>query len=235
MGQARLRRAEIERLRRQPKPSVAAVHEAGHAVARFLTAPAYGFAPGDAVVSIEMRHGGGTTFGPMFTAEIDAAARRVRERFQAGGTDGVAPWIEAFLQERPRGYFELVMAEARESGADVGTWIEFKIRQCVAGAVAEALHQRRAFGEVITSIACRSDVGDIARAWDIARLGLPALPTDGWKERLLASGEIVREKLSAPATWNALLTLARSLPTGGTMTGADAWDVFSRSRHGTAA
>jgi hypothetical protein len=48
-----------------------------------LTAPAYGFAPGDAVVSIEMRHGGGTAFGPMFTAEIDTAARRVREQFQA--------------------------------------------------------------------------------------------------------------------------------------------------------
>ena len=76
MGQAKLRRSEIESLRGQSKPSLAAVHEAGHAVARFLTAPAHGFAPGDTVVSIEMRHGGGTTLGPMFTAEIDTAARR---------------------------------------------------------------------------------------------------------------------------------------------------------------
>ncbi|HUC16729.1 MAG TPA: hypothetical protein VMA37_03460 [Acetobacteraceae bacterium] len=84
------------------------------------------------------------------------------------------PWIEAFLQERPRGYFELVMAEACESGANVGTWIECKIQQCGAGAVAEALHQKSAFGEIIGSVPCISAVGDIARAWDIARLGLAA-------------------------------------------------------------
>jgi hypothetical protein len=234
MGQAKLWRSEIERLHGQSKPSLAAVHEAGHAVARFLTAPAYGFAPGDAVVSIEMRHGGGTTFGPLFTAEIDAAARRVREQFQAGGTDAVAPWIEAFLQERPRGYFELVTAEACESGANVGTWIECKIQQCVAGAVAEALHQKSAFGEVIGSVPCISDVGDIARAWEIARLALAALTKDGWKGRLLASGETVRKELSTPPTWNALLALARNLPKEGTMTGRDAWEIFSRAQGGSA-
>lgn len=235
MGQAKLRRGEIECLRRQRKPRIGAVHEAGHAVARFLTADRFGIAAADAVVSIEMYLCGGTTFGPMFSLDLAEAAARVHARYSTDGGEEVPASILTLLRERPNGYFGLVMDEACNSGADIATWLEAKITQCVAGPMAEAIYRRRAFEEVIRSPECRTDIGDIWRAWKIAQLGLPNLPNDGWKQRLFVISKGIQEQFSAPATWAALLAVARSLPEYGTMSGRDAWDIFCKARQLVAA
>lgn len=213
--------------------SIPGVHESGHAVARFLTAARFGIASENAVRSIEMRLGGGTTFGPMFSAEIQQAADRVHARYTTEAATEKPTLLEALFRERPREYFTLVMTEARNSGADIVMWLEAKITQCVAGPLAEALYQKRSFAQVIKSASCRADVADIARAWSIAALVLPSLAKDGWSQRIAPSSKVLREQFSEAETWAPLLAVARALPLIGTMAGRNAWEIFSQGQQGT--
>src|ERR1041384_7188737 len=97
MGAARRRKAEIDSLKRRwPRHiSMTAVHEAGHIVARFITAKTMGVDPHEAVWSVEMyepdtalklarldgRLRNPTTWGPMYSAAIEAVSNELDTKY----------------------------------------------------------------------------------------------------------------------------------------------------------
>lgn len=231
MGHLKLLKASIASLPRPGRPSVPSVHESGHAVARFLTAARCGIAPKDAVQSIEMRLGGGTTFGPMFTVDVAQAADRAHARYSTDGTLGMPPHLQAIFRERPEEYMSLVLTEARNSNADIANWLEIKMTQYVAGPLAEALYLKRNLAQVLKSDACRADVASIASFWNVAASLLPYLAENGWKQRIAPISRVLGEQFSEPATWTGLLAVAQSLPLMGKMEGRKAWEIFSKAQH----
>lgn len=97
MGALDLRRAVIVCMPRPGSLPVANVHESGHAVAQFLTAALLGIAAEDAVGSIEMRLDVCTTFGFMFSPEIQQAADRVHARYSTDGATEMPAVLKALL------------------------------------------------------------------------------------------------------------------------------------------
>jgi hypothetical protein len=135
MGQAKRRKAEIRKL----KIPIVAIHEAGHAVARFLTAEMMGYEPAEAVWKIVMDSGPvrkaagsdgqthlyqiqATTYGYTWSKEIEDASREVNARYG----------IER-IQTRYHEYRADVIAAARAAGADIGQWARAVIFITIAG------------------------------------------------------------------------------------------------------
>ncbi len=219
MGQARRRKAEIEKLKTVSATyasaakgiSLDAIHEAGHAGARFLTAQNWGYEPHEAVAYIEMRRPDAaptiietattqhravaTTYGPRFPADMNAIAKNF-------DTDA-----------------ELISG-AREAGIDVEKWASIQAAISIGGPVAEM----RATGRTTIPPGCQ---GDIAEAFQIGK-------AIGWSdEDTEAVLEVYRQRLdqqfSELAIWNGLLALAKALPQEGRMEGREAWEIYSRA------
>ena len=196
-------------------------------VARFITARRMGYEPADAVERVVLSRPAkppmrtdadgakyviqATTFGPMFSKEIDAAARAVAERH--GPQDA---------RSRFSDYSREVIAAARAAGADVDGWVRWKMMQAVAGPVAEAKALGKEFDDMLGEAACAPDFGDALRAGEIA----------GWaeeriSEEILNAADAVAHCFADTATWRALLKLAASLPGRGVVLGRRCWAIFS--------
>ena len=209
--------------------SIVAVHEAGHAVARFWTAKIMGYDPAEAVASIEMHRPdtapkylgadgnwyihAATTFGPWFSKPIAAASKDVAAHY---GIEGI--------NARPEEYAADVMAAARAAGADIAGWVNAKMLQAVAGPVAEAKATGTSRDDMLSAAEFAPDFADAANPGRIA----------GWSEQDISHGianavAIVEQELSAPQAWNALLALATSLPHEGTIDGRTCWTIFVRA------
>jgi hypothetical protein len=213
--------------------SIVAIHEAGHIVARFMTADLMGYASAEAVAYVDMHHpdtaprfpgrdgrlycNAATTFGPFYSKAINAAARDVHARYGIASqtTDDAAAILSSEQCCRD------VMTAAVEAGADVKIWAVAKIFHAVGGAVAEAKARNLSFDDVAASP--EYDMQDVGRASSLAGLSSEEL------ENVIAKAtEFLEDAWSDPRHWNALLGLAKALPHEGKMTGADCWAVYSR-------
>jgi hypothetical protein len=240
MGQAKRRKAEIEQLKTgsaRSRAPLVAIHEAGHAVARFLTADLMGYPPEGAVSYIEMHDpkttrkflgtdgklymDSATTYGHWFSRDIDAAIETYNKRYSREELKKVAG-TEA--------YARAVMAEARKAGADIDAWGRAKIAIILGGSVAEA----RATGKTVDAI---MDLPEIQGDFDDAvRTGqMTQWSEDQADIEIHAALAMIEEKFAQPNIWRALLRLAAALPREGRMEGADAWAIFKQEWSGITA
>jgi hypothetical protein len=233
MGDAKRRKAEIERLRRDNLVGlgVVAVHESGHAVARFLTASDLGYEPDEAISYIEV-HDAGTqaasrsldgrmslrfqavTFGPKLSKEMQEASRPLIASVAGRPLSGI---------ESRDLIMECVKA-ARASGADIDKWLHARAIIAVSGAMAEAKFKRRTFEDVWAGYECENDVAEIVGEGICAGLEAAAVET------IIDRATEVSEKMMAqPEIWRAVLKLAAALPLTGRIAGEQVIDVIARA------
>src|SRR5262249_29443522 len=212
---AKRRKAEIDRLKRaRPKGlSAIAIHEAGHAVARFMTAKRMGYdCQADALMRVVihpretaakfigqdgiLRYSGGRTFGPWFSKEIEATLDAANVRHDP---------VETSLKElRP------VIAAARAAGANIDNWVYAKVIQSGAGPAAEAKAMGRPCNEVLAE-----NEGDRDQA-SLACLAAGMSPDEG-STLLRKVAAHLEVEFAKPNIWDALLVLAAAFPKDGEM------------------
>lgn len=230
MGQARRRKVEIENLKRHRPRGIsdAAIHEAGHVVARYWTAELMGIAPEKAVTVVEMHDidsaprligpdgtlyiREATTYGPMFSSEIETASKDTGKLFGLDRTKGVGS----------RCNLVAMVKAGRSAGADIDAWAAAKVLQDVAGPAAEAWARRVHFADVMAGPSAGTDLTDARLIADLS----------GWTSHKLVrcmwnGGEYMNRLFSGPVFWSALLAVARVLPREGSVEGSLCWNVFS--------
>ena len=231
MGEERRRRAAIKKLARKnrkgappvytSKLSILAVHEAGHAVGRFLTADIMGYDQAVAVAFIDVHDPysqkpykgsdgniyseGAITYGPCFSQEINDAIK-------SSGRQALT------VSE------EVALYVARAAGANIDAWAKAKLSIIMAGPIAEAIDRNISIVEVEQVIECKHDFVDAQATCRSA----------GWTDEeaaaaIIAAAEAVNEKFANAAVWGGLLRLAAMLPEEGRMEGSAAWAIYSNA------
>ena len=168
------RRAAKAKAKNATVDPVVAVHEAGHALARYLTAEMMGLSKEESIHSIvvhvprEMPKGKSvdgtmmtseqaTTFGPMFSNEIDAVRRAMGT--EKGWSDLPAEELAANLNSLEN--MQELLETARDQGCDVGKWLRARAIIMVAGAVAESRYREVPWHEVWDGYEAEGDKRDL--------------------------------------------------------------------------
>lgn len=203
---------------------IVAVHEASHAIARFLVADDFGRPPEEMIGYIEvgLTHTVGdrlfnksvamvaqaTTFGPTFSTELQSVIAR---------TAAVAD-RNAITDEEIRGAFTV----ARSEGIDVDRWLRARLLIITLASVAEAMYSGRSIDEVWNSPESESDL------WDALRDGYRAgLSDDQTAHFINEAMERSVELIGAETVRRAIEALANALPDRGRMTGRRAAAIIN--------
>ncbi len=219
MGQARRRKAEIAAIKADATAlrmsaagiPIVNIHEAGHAVTRFMTARLTGHEPEEAVQYIDI-------YDPPKILYEGNRPRAVSEGYTLG--PALSKEMEDKTKHLPMEAHMLEVGRAAlEAGVNVNDWAVAKIIQSVGGAVAEAM----ALGVPLHK-SKNEHKGDFADAGNFGKVA-------GWSDDKIVqvannSVEAVEAHFSKPPVWNALLTLAKALPKGGRTQGCDAWLIY---------
>ena len=197
---------------------VVAVHEAGHAVGRIISASDMGLEPTDAIAYIDIApdtdpmtsfdkavklESQATTFGPMISREIQAVWDRRHAEI---------PKAQWNLRAMPE-----VIKQAKDEGADIDKWLRAKMLMTVFGSMAEAKLTGKQFREVWDSYECEQDVKDAVRDGIMAGLETPEISA-----AIDAATVTALELIEQPNVWKAILALADRLPSHGRMLGTQA-------------
>jgi hypothetical protein len=207
------RRAEKATARKAFSPSdipVAAIHEAGHAVAKVLAIEELGWDLRDAIADIEIYcDQSGVTHGHMFSRAIEEGSQEFKSAYLAEfGTPSGAD-IRSFLAE--------VFRHGRNAGTDIDRWFRARTFVAVSGAVAEAIYSEQSFHQVWESDHAMGDRSSVAS--DALLADMPPEHVIPVIDRMAAISAHIMEKTSV---WSAVLTLAKALPAVGRMAGSDA-------------
>jgi len=179
------RRAAKAMARHTPKRKyhqIVAVHEAGHAVAKALAAPDFGYEVHEAVAYIDVGsqepcgltpdgkmilRSQGVTYGPLFSKEISLAAEEFKAAFLGDRASLAVQGSDS------REFFCGTLNAARTAGADIMRWFRIRAFEAVAGCVAEANFSKRDFGELFfQDYSAECDRGSIAH--DAQMAAIPA-------------------------------------------------------------
>ncbi len=191
------------------------VHEAGHAVGRFLVAARLGFDPNDAISHIDVYGTSvpvgrksfdgtaelrcqATTFGPMFSRALDELIRTKLD-------DGSAP------RDVPLTDVARILADARAAGLDVDEWFRAKALSHVLGPMAEAKLLGKPFEAVWNEYGSEDDMVALAKEGTLA--GLTAEQIETAEKEII---DVAALEIARPEVWRAILTLADSLQPGRT-------------------
>jgi hypothetical protein len=112
---------------------IAALHEASHAIAKVLAAPAMGWTTGQAITRICMEGDGGKAGGPAFSREMVE-----KSEFELQNTPG---GLEGSIETK-------VIELARVAGADIESWFNARVFDAVSGSMGEAIYTGTSFKEV---------------------------------------------------------------------------------------
>jgi hypothetical protein len=218
------RRAQASKARRKVYRSdlldrVTAVHEAGHAVARVLTADDMGIKPEEAI-EVGDEHvetpdgkeliGAAICVGPLFSTEIEKHYRPTSREKEFDD------------------HCAHVMAKAREAGADVFKWLLARALIDVFGPAAHA----KLLGVPIREV-WEQDAGLADRVHLLSSGRLAGI--DDEKTDLLANEAIntAREMIERPEVWRAVLAVADLLPPVGKIDGKKVARVAVRALKAT--
>ncbi len=167
------RRAARVKVRHHHIDLVTALHEAGHAVGRYLTAPDMGFPEDEVIAEILVHTEGerpeiGTSIdghmkvtslavcnGPMLSAELDALVPAAREKLGISATGTLSGRQSLDLKE--------VLTTGRAEGIDVNAWFEARAIIAVFGPTVEAMQREMAFADVWHGYEAESDYAGIVR------------------------------------------------------------------------
>jgi hypothetical protein len=216
------------RTRKRPEEFVT-IHEAGHAVACFLTAETMGRSAAEAVSFVEMYRAdpdltyplgdgeryytGGIVLSPLFSKQICDAC------------DDLAKRDERYAHITAPGASDREIVEAaRIGGANINSWAMARTIFAVGGAVAEAKARRVAVDSILFAPGCHGDKDILFSACDFAKLSTEQLATG-----LDIAIRYLQREWRDLRQWNALRALARALPAEGRMEGRECWAIYSRA------
>jgi hypothetical protein len=188
----RRRAASQSRIRKFDIPSLTAVHEAGHAAARILTAPELGYSGAEAVDKIEIAAhaavASATTYGPFCSYEMNPFFR-----------------LEKDVPVGPAQIKECISA-CRRAGIDIDRWLRLKCLILMSGAVAEAQSTGQELRKVVNQFECGSDLLQSKQLCGLAGL----TEEEAWDvcEIALDDAQLL---FSDSSTWQATLELARAI------------------------
>lgn len=204
---------------------VVAVHEAGHAVARVLTANDLGLSSETAISYIDVGTGNsigesvdGTmqlisqavTFGPMLSKDIQAAFKRI-----AAGVP---------RDQVSRQHLTEAVRLARSAGADIEKWLRARCLIAVFASAAEAKHTQKSIREVWTSYAAEADVMAAFNEGYLA--GLSTSEIEVFIEEAISRATDLIEQ---PHIQSAIYALADALPNSGKLPGKRAGKLVARA------
>ena len=132
---------------------IAAVHEAAHAVARYLTADAMGFRASEAIDYIEI--------APPFSRPSLGAKSILAPKPTIIGPVYSRPMMDFLKTDSISLDLTAAVEACKAHGIDVGMWATVKAFSCMAGAAAEALFTNRSLSEVANE--CENDLEDATR------------------------------------------------------------------------
>ena len=203
---------------------IVAIHEAGHAVARVLTAGDMGYSVEQSVACIEVGmfdsaaangkvqlYSQAVTSGPMFSAEILAA-------FKQANTDK-PPGTEFGAEE-----IADVVEFARQEGADIASWLRSRMLIMVFGSAAEASYTGRSIIDVWNSYESSNDFRDAEK--DGRRARLSRVELESFVDEALHRSAYL---LDQPHIKLAISKLANALPASGKFSGKSASQIVSRA------
>ena len=213
---------------RVPKANLVAVHEAGHAIARYLTAGEMGYSTEESITSIEIaspgakRYAGSsanggtqlfiqaTTFGPMLTNEMSQVRNRVAER------EGISS-DTALVGRKALDHLSQVISEARAEGVDIESWLQARALISVMGPAVEARLREKPVAEILESDESEGDLRGFIQDCTIAQV-----PTSEIDARIDAAIDRAVELLGDSNVIGAVNALAKHLLHNGTTDGETA-------------
>jgi hypothetical protein len=198
------------------------MHEAGHAVGRYLTAADIGYAAEEAIDRIDIGDGKqsksidgaamfvsqATTYGPMLSRELDAV---VRGKLAGNGEREVQLAAVAGA-----------IATARAQGADVPKWLRARLLYILLGPAAEAKHSGRAIADVFASYENQTDRADAVRSCRLAGI----TDVDEIRAHVDEAQDRAAGLVERPEIWRAILALADALPNSGQFNGEKAAKII---------
>jgi hypothetical protein len=192
---------------------VVAIHEAGHAVARYLTAEDLGYATDQVIsyIDVSPTTSGGrsvdgtmsltlqaTTYGPMLSKEIqEIAAREFADIMKSN----------QFTME----HAAQAVAIARSEGADISKWLRTRILTGVFGAAAEAKFLGQALEDVWGAYETEGDMRDAVQDCFLAGV----TEEDAIQTFIDEAHARAATLIEQPEVWRAVVVLADSLPESG--------------------
>jgi hypothetical protein len=184
-----------------------AIHEAGHAVARVLTAGSLGWRPEEAILHIDVH---------MAPSAIGASLDGTHQLLSQATTVGpfLSPAMLAFLESKMGSETSLALgrahfAEMQAAGIDIDGWFRAKSVECIFGPMAEAKLLAKPLDGVLNDQGAEGDVADIFRNGTLCgmtpeRIAAAIGETIALAEREMAHSEV----------WAAILALADALQPG---------------------
>ena len=218
-----------------PKANIVAAHEAGHAIARYLTAAEMGYSTEESITSIEIASPGAkryagtsvdggtkffiqaTTFGPMLTKEIGQVGKRVaeRERIHSGAALVEREWLDHLSQ---------VISEARAEGVDIESWLQARALISVMGPAVEAMLREKPIAEILESDESEGDLRGFIQDCMIAKVS-----ESEFSPRIDAAVERAVEFLGDSNVIAAVNALAAHLLNNGTTDGKTAVRIIGEA------
>jgi len=225
----RHRRLEDALVRNQPVVRALAVHEAGHCVARVLTASSLGWNAGEVIEYVEV------TAAPVATA----SSRGLRSRVVSWGRFLSKPMQEFVAARRPATarsdeYAPVsddpdiapLFTEMRAAGIDLDGWFRAKSIVAMFGPMAEAKLIEKPFSEIWNNNS-KDDALGVIRAGILCGMTPEKIATASNENLSIAERHMGRSEV-----WRAINTLADNIKTG-RMSGRRAAAIIVRALAGT--
>ena len=193
---------------------IAAVHEAGHAVARYLSADAMGFRGAEAIDYIEI--------APPFSRPNLAAKTILAPKPAIFGPLYSRPMMDFLKTDSISLDLAAAVDACKAQGMNVEMWAAVRAFICMAGAAAEAQFTNRSLNEIANER--ENDLEDATRYCLAA--GMTTQEASKVCNRAL---DWAREAFDDPRNWAAVLALAGSLPSGGSINGGQIEKIITRA------
>jgi hypothetical protein len=201
---------------------VAAVHEAGHAMARYLSADAMGFRADEAIDYIEIAP-------PFSRPNLDAKSILTAKAATIGPVYS-RPMMDFLRTDSVSQNLTAAVEACKAHGIDVEMWAAVKAFVCMAGPAAEAQFTNRSLNEIANGYNCEHDIREATRYCLSA-----GMTTQKASKICNDALNWAREVFDDSRNWTAVLAIADSLPSGGRINGKWIEKIITRAMHGVRA
>jgi hypothetical protein len=207
------RRAEKAAARSKSVDRVIRVHEAGHCLGRYVTAPLFGWAPDEVIFGVDVYATRSQTYVP----SLDAS-RVLGVEATTWGMFLSKP-MDNFLRAKhvdPAGISQKdidasFFSEMRGAGIDVDMWFLARTIFAICGPLAEANVTGKAFDEVFNDYSSEHDMQGIAHEGTLI-----GMSTEQIEEAIAKALAVAEAHIAKPAVWRAILAVANKIHSGRT-------------------
>jgi hypothetical protein len=198
---------------------VAAVREAGNAVARYLSADTMGFRVDEAIDYIDI--------APPFSRPSLDAKTILAPKAETVGPVYSRPMMDFLKTNEISQNLTAAVEACKAHGIDVEMWAAVKAFVCMAGAAAEAQFTNRPLREIASGYEWETNLSHATRYC------LSAGMTRQEASKVCNTAlNWAREVFDDPQNWIAVMALADSLPSGGRIYGYQVAKIITRAMHG---